>query len=60
MAQRISGTYTGSNEYDTQIPIGGLKAVAGRSVEADRGQFRAVSNSEMRILLMRGRTTIYL
>ncbi|MGC6508923.1 MAG: hypothetical protein ACON4U_10930 [Myxococcota bacterium] len=55
MAQRISGTYTGSNEYDTQIPIGGLKAVAGRSVEADRGQFRAISNSEMRILLMRGR-----
>ena len=54
LVERLSGSYTGSDDYDTQIPIGGFKAVAGRSVEAERGHIRAVSNTEMRLMVMRG------
>jgi hypothetical protein len=51
--QKVHYAHTGSSERETQYPIGGLSAVASYSTEDVRGEWRLVSNTEIRLLALR-------
>lgn len=50
---RLHYSQTGSPYLSTQLPIGGIKNVAGHSIDFERGNKRLGVNTELRILAMR-------